>query len=359
MNASFSPLALTQALPFLPMARGDLDYRTERRGEPGLIGEVLADPAATVMLVRDGELAVPRGQGKRVDFENVDMRLASLPGQYVAKALSDSTVNGAASDEDMSDVDTARPVAMYLGETKGPDARGVVALDISGIGDEATDSSSSTLFARALQRFDWVSLNGFATHGSAREVGWAVTAVALAAWHRNQRHCPLCGAPVRSAMAGWAQRCSNTDCAHARRPLFPRIEPAVIVSIVDGSDRLLLQHNRAWKASTHYSVCAGFVEAGEGLEHACRREAREEVGVELGEVKYLGSQPWPFPASLMVAFKAQALGTKVDVDGEETTEARFFTREQFGQALASGEIVAPSRDTIARYMMEEWYGRKL
>lgn len=348
MNPSFSPLALTQSLPFLPMARGDLDYQTERRADPSVINTALADSKTTVILVRDGLLAVPDGQAERVDYESAKIRLATLPSEYVAKALSASS---------------SEVLPIFLGVSGGSELHDVVAVDVSALDEttktNASSSAAPTLFSRAMERFDWVSLHGFAPHASTREVGWAVTATALSLWRCAQRHCPLCGSPVRSTLAGWAQICSNTSCEHASKPLFPRIEPAVIVSIVDRADRLLLQHNRAWRDPALYSVCAGFVEAGENLEHACRRESLEETGLELGEVKYLGSQPWPFPASLMVAFKGQALGTDVKVDGSETLEARFFTRAEFTQALATGEIVAPAADTIARYMIEEWYGQEL
>ena len=159
------------------------------------------------------------------------------------------------------------------------------------------------------------------------------------------------------ALAGWAQRCSNQ--ADGNRILFPRVEPAVITAVVDGQDRLLLQHNAAWKDPNLYSVSAGFVEAGENLEHACRREAREETGIQLGEVRYLGSQPWPFPASLMMAFKAHAITTDVHVDGSETVTARWVTRDEYTAELIAGRMVAPGRATIARYMIEEWLGREL
>ena len=139
----------------------------------------------------------------------------------------------------------------------------------------------------------------------------------------------------------------------------PEDVAAVITAIVDGHDRLLLQHNAAWKDSRLYSVSAGFVEAGENLEHACRREAMEETGIKLGEVRYLGSQPWPFPASLMMAFKAHAIATDVRVDGEETMTARWVTRDEYTAELIAGRMVAPGRATIARYMIEEWLGREL
>ena len=125
--------------------------------------------------------------------------------------------------------------------------------------------------------------------------------------------------------------------------LFPRIEPAVITAIVDHDDRLLLQHNSAWRNNGLYSVSAGFVEAGENLEHACRREAKEEVGIEIGELKYLGSQPWPFPSSLMMAFKGVAVTTDVHVDGEETLQARWVTRDEYMSELVSGRMEAPGK----------------
>ncbi|MDF7640346.1 NAD(+) diphosphatase [Bifidobacterium sp. ESL0784] len=354
MAASFSSLALTQMLPFLPLAQGDIDYQTQRRSDPNLFADVLAQPGTTVVLVRDGLVAVPDGQAARVDYETAKIRLAGVPGQYVLREFGDK----------LGDCEETGIIPIFLGSygvgSEHPQA--VVALDISGFAlkDGIGGGAAQTqVLGRALQRFDWVSLMGFAPHASAREAGQATTAVALSRWHDNQRYCPRCGCPVRPAMAGWAQQCGNADCKAHESLLFPRIEPAVITSIVDGQDRLLLQHNRTWKNPLHYSVCAGFVEAGENLEHAVRREAIEETGLMLGEVKYLGSQPWPFPASLMVAFKARALGTDVKVDGRETLDARFFTRDEFAEALTRGKVVQPGKATIARYMIEEWYGQKL
>ena len=338
--ALLSPLALTQTLPFLPLAQGDIDYQTERRDEPGLILGLLNDPSTTVILVRDGLVAVPRGQGVLAARESVSMRLASLPGSYAAEALAGAP----------------EAVAMFLGGYPGRRNAHVVAIDLTrvpmgapsvvpdahGIGaDDAFGNAAQPnstngrvpLFARTAERFDWVDLRGFVPHASAREAGQATTAVALSLWHATQRHCPTCGAPVQTAMAGWAQRCTNPQ--DGQRLLFPRVEPAVIVAVVDSQDRLLLQHNRAWNDPTLYSVSAGFVEAGENLEHACRRETKEEVGIDLGEVRYLGSQPWPFPASLMVAFKAYALNTDIRTDGQETVDARWVSRDEYteGDAL--------------------------
>ncbi|WEV75652.1 NAD(+) diphosphatase [Bifidobacterium sp. ESL0800] len=391
MAASFSSLALTQVLPFLPLAQGDIDYQTERRSDPDLIADVLSQPSTSVIFVRDGLVAVPDGQAARVDFETAKMRLAGVPGQYILRALTGQPGEGAddakaqakgvaASEgdpgigENIGDTidETANRlgiIPVFLGSygAGSEHPQSVVALDVSVFASRISEpgdggnpqAERNQVLQRALQRFDWVSLIGFAPHASARQAGEATTAVALSNWRASQKYCPRCGSRVVPAMAGWAQRCVNEGCKAHRSPLFARIEPAVIVSIVDGKGRLLLQHNRAWKDPSHYSVCAGFVEAGENLEHAVKREVAEETGLALGEVKYLGSQPWPFPGSLMVAFKARALGTQVSVDGGETLDARFLSRDEFREALIVGRIAAPGKATVARYMIEEWYGQEL
>ncbi|MFR0587573.1 NADH pyrophosphatase [Bifidobacterium pseudolongum subsp. globosum] len=351
----FAPLALTQALPYLPLAQGSIDYQVERRADPGLIDRTLREAGARVVLTRNGLLAVPLGQRNAAAQPHARMRLATLPGAYVADALASHP----------------HVVAMYLGEVAGAHPERIVALDISAVDavppaaravDAAFDERGDTaggpaVLESAVQRFDWVDLRAFVPRASGRDIGVATTMLSLANWFAYQTHCPACGAPTRPAMSGWAQRCTNGDDGH--RLLFPRVEPAVIMTVVDSQDRLLLQHNRAWADPTLYSVSAGFVEAGENLEHACRRETMEETGIEVGEVKYLGSQPWPFKISLMMAFKGQALSTQIHVDGEEVADARWVTRDEFTDLLVTGRISAPGKATIARYMIEEWYGRSL
>lgn len=351
----FAPLALTQALPYLPLAQGSIDYQVERRADPGLIDRTLREAGARVVLTRNGLLAVPLGQRNAAAQPHARMRLATLPGAYVVDALASHP----------------HVVAMYLGEVAGAHPERIVALDISAVDavppaaravDAAFDERGDTaggpaVLESAVQRFDWVDLRAFVPRASGRDIGVATTMLSLANWFAYQTHCPACGAPTRPAMSGWAQRCTNGDDGH--RLLFPRVEPAVIMTVVDSQDRLLLQHNRAWADPTLYSVSAGFVEAGENLEHACRRETMEETGIEVGEVKYLGSQPWPFKISLMMAFKGQALSTQIHVDGEEVADARWVTRDEFTDLLVTGRISAPGKATIARYMIGEWYGRSL
>ena len=178
-------------------------------------------------------------------------------------------------------------------------------------------------------------------------------AVAMANWHRVHRHCPRCGGRLRSEQAGHIRRCESCE-----RQQFPRTDPAVIMLVIDG-DRCLLAHNARYPRAQGYSTLAGFVEPGESLENAVRREILEEVGIAIGDVTYQGSQPWPLPASLMVGFFAEAASTEISVDGEEISAARWFTRAELLEAAESGEILLPGRISIARRLVETWYGGEL
>ena len=153
--------------------------------------------------------------------------------------------------------------------------------------------------------------------------------------------------------AGWVRTCTEDGSEH-----YPRTDPAVIMAVVDEHDRLLLAHPSAW-AVGRYSTLAGFVEPGESLEHAVRREVAEETGVVVGPVSYAGSQPWPFPASLMVAFVGRALTSEVRVDGVEVELARWFTRDELAAAVVGGQVVPPSTSSIARALIEDWFGGPL
>lgn len=199
----------------------------------------------------------------------------------------------------------------------------------------------------------WASLRDAGHLLSDAEAGLATAAVALSAWRRGHTHCPRCGAPTVLAESGWSARCERDSSTH-----YPRTDPAVIMTVRDGQDRLLLAHSAAWPERRR-SVLAGFVEAGEGLEQAVRREVAEEVGIEVDELAYLGAQPWPFPGSLMVAFHgwvADGATPTPRPDGVEILRADFFTRDDLARAVASGEVVLPMRTSIARVLIESWYG---
>lgn len=187
-----------------------------------------------------------------------------------------------------------------------------------------------------------------------QEASFALTAVGMAGWIRTHRHCPRCGAPVRAESAGWVLRCTEDGSQH-----FPRTDPAVIMAVRDADDRLLLARNASFRGRFS-SVLAGFVEPGETLEAAVAREVREEVGLVVDEVEYAGSQPWPFPRSLMLGFRAWASSaTDLVLQADEIAEARWYTRDELAAALADGSLALPGSASIARALIEDWYGDTL
>ncbi|MEO7351280.1 MAG: NAD(+) diphosphatase [Marmoricola sp.] len=183
-------------------------------------------------------------------------------------------------------------------------------------------------------------------------------AIGLAEWHWSTKHCPRCGGPLESRQSGHVLHCTNCG-----RDQFPRSDPAVIMVVTDGEpastgERALLGRSPAWPIG-RYSTLAGFVEPGETMEDAVRREVREETGVVVGDVTYFGSQPWPLPASLMVGFSARATRTAIDVDGSEIEEAQWFTRDEMRTEAESGRLVLPGGVSISRSLIESWYGGPL
>ncbi len=176
----------------------------------------------------------------------------------------------------------------------------------------------------------------------------AFTASGLAGWHRQARFCSRCGAATAPVRGGLARRCPNCE-----RESYPRVDPAVIVAITDPEDRLLLGRQAVW-APGRMSVFAGFTEVGESLEQAVYREVHEEVGLRVSGLRYLGSQPWPFPRSLMVGFSAQVSDTELVVDTTEIEQARWFSRDELDAALAAGEVILPATTSIAHRMIRRW-----
>jgi NAD+ diphosphatase len=178
-----------------------------------------------------------------------------------------------------------------------------------------------------------------------RDAGLMVHAVGLANWHATHTHCPRCGAPTRSVKGGAVRVCDADGTEH-----FPRTDPAMIVLVHDGADRCLLGRQPIWPAG-RYSTLAGFVEPGESAEQAVVREVLEETGVVVRDVAYSSSQPWPFPASLMLGFTARADGDAepVATDGE-LEDARWFHRDE----LRDGSAMLPTPVSIAYKLITEW-----
>lgn len=187
-----------------------------------------------------------------------------------------------------------------------------------------------------------------------REAGAAVHVIGLANWHAVHTHCANCGEHTEVVEEGHVRHCPNCGASH-----FPRTDPAIIVLVTDDQDRALLGRNQAWPEG-QYSTLAGFVEPGESLEGAVRREVLEESGVIVGpEVLYAGSQPWPLPASLMLGFYAKATGFDIEVDGDEISDARWFTREDLRALIEAGTMRLPGAISISRRLIEGWYGESL
>lgn len=282
----------------LPLAQPGLDPDTGARTREGLLAEVLAEDGTRVLLADElGHLALRDG------------RLEAVTGAAAPDALH-----------------------VYLGRDTAGRAH-VLAVGTRQPGRTYHDLRRVTEALTPADR------------------GVAVPAVAMANWHHSHRHCPRCGHATDVVAAGWVRRCGQCGGEH-----YPRTDPAVIMAVVDGAGRLLLAH-AAHFPSSRYSMVAGYVEPGESLEHAVVREVREEVGLEVSEVTYRGSQPWPFPRSLMFAFTARVTGMpEPRVDGVEITDARFFSPADLAAAVSARVVSLPGPASVARALLEDWAG---
>ena len=191
-------------------------------------------------------------------------------------------------------------------------------------------------------------LRPLSTRLPADEAGLLAYVRALVIWRSRHQFCGVCGSPTTSQRAGHMVRCSNPDVAHEH---FPRIDPAVIVLVTD-NDRVLLGRQASWPAG-RFSTIAGFVEPGESLEDAVLREVHEETGVRVQEIEYHSSQPWPFPSSLMLGFRAVARTHEISLRDGELEDARWFTRDE----IAAGHPALPPPGSISSRLIEGWFGQ--
>jgi NAD+ diphosphatase len=180
------------------------------------------------------------------------------------------------------------------------------------------------------------------------EAALSATARGLLTWHTGHRFCGRCGEDTAVEAAGHRRRCPGCGASH-----HPHIEPAVITLVTDGADRCVLGRSGRHTAGT-YSVFAGFVEPGESLEAAAAREVEEEIGLQVTDVRYHSSQPWPFPAALMLGFTARATTFDIEIDPGEIREARWFQREELRGLLDEGSVSLPRPGSVARRLVEEW-----
>lgn len=226
----------------------------------------------------------------------------------------------------------------------------VFAVDLSHLDEDALDRVAPDATFVDLRR-----VGPALSHDDAAMLGYAR---GIVTWQRRARFCGICGAPTEAHQGGHMRRCTNAECA---TETYPRTDPAVIMLVEhrsnDGTSRCLLGRHRRLPPGV-YSTLAGFVEPGESLEEAVAREVLEETGVRISSARYTASQPWPFPASLMVGFRATAVTDAIQVDPEELDEACWFTAEElagFGEwEDESAARRLPRRDSIARTLIDEW-----
>lgn len=199
---------------------------------------------------------------------------------------------------------------------------------------------------RDLRADEWADLRSVGASLPDLDAGLLTTAVALAHWHDVHPRCPRCGTPTEVVRAGWTRRCPADGSEH-----FPRTDPAVIMLVHDGADRCVLGRQATWPPG-RFSILAGFVEPGESLEGAVMREVDEEVGLAVTDVTYAGSQPWPFPASLMLGYTARAVGSpELTLRDGELAEARWVSKEE----IRRGDVVAlPPPVSIAYRIITDW-----
>lgn len=239
---------------------------------------------------------------------------------------------------------------------------GLFAIDISTWAPEAgAEAVQAGFFDASMQHHPalpdthvFAELRGAMLALTAREAEIAATAKAVVQWHRSHRFCAVCGAASIPAQAGWQRRCGSCGAGH-----FPRTDPVVIMLITRGN-AVLLGRSPGWPAGM-YSCLAGFVEPGETIEAAVRREVAEEAGITVGAVRYLASQPWPFPASLMLGCEGEALDAAITLDPVELEDALWVSREDMVAVMAGGHpaIRAPRRGAIAHALLSGWLADRL
>ncbi|AYG02525.1 NAD(+) diphosphatase [Gryllotalpicola protaetiae] len=304
---------MTRRTALEPLTGLVVDRDAERRARPELFDELLADPATRLLPLWRGKALTTTAEGERaLDLITPDRQTAAL-------------------------------LRVYLGRT--------VASGIPVIAVTLTDAAAVELEP---DQSRWVGLREAGADLGEVDYALFVEAVAIANWHESHTHCPRCGTPTVVEQGGWVRRCFVDG-----KEVFPRTDPAIIVRVLDDADRILLGSNAMWE-NNRWSILAGFVEPGEPFEAAVIREVHEEAGVVCTRPRYLGSQPWPFPASVMIGFEARAVAqgeVPTRPDGQEILAVRWFTRDELW--AERDDLKLPMSASIAHAIIAEWYGGPL
>ncbi|MCB2094037.1 MAG: NAD(+) diphosphatase [Rhodobacteraceae bacterium] len=304
-------------------AAGGLDRAAWMRGKPDVIAGHLADATARVLPVWRGK---PLFAGDGAGW--------LMPGHAVLREAAEAPV--------------------FLGLAQG---LAHFAADISGWEPPAGEAAEPGGFFDATEQhhpalpggYRFGELRGVMAALPRADAEMAATARAILNWHRSHRFCSSCGAPSAVSEAGWQRRCPQCAAQH-----FPRTDPVVIMLVTRG-DFALLGRSPGWPGGM-FSLLAGFVEPGETIEAAVRREVAEETGVGIGQVRYLASQPWPFPASLMIGCAAEAISGEITLDPAELDAALWLSREEIAQVFMGDHpaIRPPREGAIARFLLANW-----
>ena len=291
---------------------------------------------ALVLLDPSGDAAVTRGADGSV-------RLATVTGSASGRS-SDAVLSGSTDGASPSTSPSPPPIAdpdIFLGvDPSGLVWCGsVVARDDPAVPPDV----------------EWAGLRDVGLRLPEDERGILAELLALANWHRTHTRCPRCGTPTEIAGLGWWRTCPEDGSEH-----YPRTDPAVIALLLDDDGNALLGRQTRWPEGA-FSTLAGFVEPGESAESAVIREIAEEVGLRPTGATYIGSQPWPFPASLMLGYHATIAGVRPEPnpDGVEIAEARWISRDELPALCESREVRLPGRLSIAHHLVRLWYGQPL
>ena len=303
-------------------AHNPLDRMSEQRGDDSVMAGMLARPDARIVLFCD-------------DMPLLRLREGAHDPLFT---LAEAAALGAS------------PERIFLGAgERGPLFAGLIEADAAKPEHDWLHPDAPPADGTILVDLRSVAVRGLVAPDLLGALGQAKS---VQYWHRTHRFCARCGAPSQMAQSGWRRDCDACEAQH-----FPRTDPVVIMLATHG-DACLLGRQARFPPGM-YSCLAGFLEPGETVEDAVRRELFEEAGVKAGAVRYVSSQPWPFPASLMIGCIAEVSGRALDLDGEELEDARWFARAECVEILAGrheGGVTCPPPMAIAHQLMKVWAG---